>query len=243
MNLIVDVGNTFVKFAVFKEDTLVKKHSFKLNQFIPEFITICKEFKYLQNCIISSVGKLDNESVKLIKTKCFVVFLDSSTKVPFENLYKTPMTLGVDRIALVSASASQYSNKNVLIIDAGTCITYDFINSENQYLGGAISPGIQMRYQSLNNFTANLPLLDTKLPENIIGNTTNEAIHSGVVLGILNEIKGAITIYKEKYTDLTVILTGGDAIFLSKQLKSSIFANSNFLLEGLNYILQFNLNE
>jgi type III pantothenate kinase len=243
MNLIVDVGNTFVKFAVFEDDTFLKKHNFKMNQFIPELNTLYETYPNLQNCIISSVGKLDNEFVKLIKTKFFVVFLDSSTKVPFENLYKTPKTLGVDRIALVSASVSQYPNKNVLIIDAGTCVTYDFINSKNQYLGGAISPGIQMRYKSMNNLTANLPLLDTRIPENIIGNKTDEAIHSGIVLGIINEIEGAISTYKEKFTDLTVILTGGDAIFLSKQLKSSIFANSNFLLEGLNYILQFNLNE
>lgn len=243
MNLIVDVGNTFVKFAVFDREILVKKHSFRVNQVLSELNAICKEFQSLENCIISSVAKLDKAVVNLIKNKLHVVFLDSSTKVPFVNLYRTPHTLGVDRIALVSASVSQYPNKNVLIIDAGTCVTYDFINSKNQYLGGAISPGIQMRYKSLNNLTANLPLLDTRIPKNIIGNTTNEAIHSGVVLGILNEIKGAITIYKEKYTDLTVILTGGDGIFLSKQLKSSIFANSNFLLEGLNYILQFNLNE
>ena len=100
-----------------------------------------------------------------------------------------------------------------------------------------------MRYKSLNNLTANLPLLDTEIPESIVGNSTNDSIHSGVVNGVLNEIDGVIRDYKEKYSDLTVILTGGDANFLSKQLKSSIFANSNFLLEGLNYILQFNTNE
>lgn len=243
MNLIVDVGNTLVKFAVFNGDTLLKRHGFEMTNFIPEFDAICKEFQSLEHCIISSVGKLDISLVNLIKNKLYVIFLDSSTEVPFINLYKTPKTLGVDRIALVSAAAMQYRDRNVLIIDTGTCITYDFISNERNYLGGAISPGLEMRYKSLNNLTANLPLLDSKIPENVIGNSTNEAIHSGVVLGILNEIDGAITTYKEKYTDLTVILTGGDAFFLSKQLKSSIFANSNFLLEGLNYILQFNLNE
>ena len=116
-----------------------------------------------------------------------------------------------------------------------------FIINGNTYFGGAISPGIRMRYTSLNNLTANLPLLDTKLPENIIGNSTENAIHSGVVFGILNEIDGVIDSYRQKYSDLTVILTGGDANFLSKQLKNSIFANPNFLLEGLDTILTYNI--
>ena len=146
-------------------------------------------------------------------------------------------------MALVCASVRQFSDKNVLIIDAGTCITYDFINTDNEYLGGAISPGIRVRYKSLNNLTANLPLLESEMPKSIIGESTDESIHSGVIYGILNEIDGVIESYKLKFSDLTVILTGGDAKFLSKQLKSSIFANSNFLLEGLNFILQFNSNE
>ena len=128
----------------------------------------------------------------------------------------------------------------MLIIDAGTCITYDFINTNNEYLGGAISPGIRLRYRTLNNLTANLPLLDTQLPQDIIGNSTQNSIHSGVVFGVLKEIDGVIDEYVKKYSDLTVILTGGDTKFLSNQLKNSIFANSNFLLEGLNFILEYN---
>ncbi len=240
MNLIIDVGNTYVKFAVFQRDILLTKHKFKLDQFQKQFETIFKKYSNLDKCIISTVGKLDSKCLELVRKNLKVVFLDATTPVPFENCYKTPETLGVDRIALVSASVKQYANNNVLIIDAGTCITYDFINKKNQYLGGAISPGIQMRYKSLNNLTANLPFLDTEIPDNILGNTSEKAIHSGVIYGVLSEIDGSITTYNEKYADLTVILTGGDAIFLSKQLKSSIFATSNFLLEGLNYILQFN---
>ena len=144
---------------------------------------------------------------------------------------------------MVSASVQKYPYNNTLIIDAGTCITYDFVTNKNEYLGGAISPGIRMRYQSLNKLTAKLPLLETELPKDIIGNSTKNSIHSGVIFGVLKEIEGIIEVYVSKYKDLTVILTGGDANFLSKQLKSSIFANSNFLLEGLNFILQFNSNE
>ncbi|WP_104735521.1 type III pantothenate kinase [Hanstruepera ponticola] len=243
MNLIVDVGNTFVKLAVFKDDKLLVSRSIEVIGFEAEFKVLNKKFPNIQSCIISSVGNLPVENIKLVRERLHVIYLDSSTPLPFENLYKTPTTLGVDRLALVSASAIQYPDKNVLIIDAGTCITFDFINNKNQYLGGAISPGVQMRYKSLNNLTANLPLLEIKEPKNLIGNTTSEAIHSGVINGVLHEIDGVIEAYKLKYADLTVILTGGNANFLSKQLKSSIFANSNFLLEGLNYILQFNSKE
>ena len=125
-----------------------------------------------------------------------------------------------------------------MIIDAGTCITYDFINAEGVYLGGAISPGLRLRYTSLHNLTANLPLLETKEVENWIGDTTERAIHSGVYNGLIQEIDGVIAQYKDKYEPLVVILTGGDAHILSKRLKNSIFAHSNFLLEGLNYILK-----
>jgi type III pantothenate kinase len=135
---------------------------------------------------------------------------------------------------------NKYPNNNVLIIDAGTCITYDFITKKNDYLGGAISPGIRIRYKSLHNLTANLPLLDTNLPETLIGNSTESSIHSGVVFGVIKELDGVIDQYREEHQDLTVILTGGDAKFLSNQLKNSIFANSNFLLEGLNFILDYN---
>jgi type III pantothenate kinase len=138
---------------------------------------------------------------------------------------------------VLSAGANlNFPNKNVLVIGAGTCITYDFVNANNEYLGGAISPGIQMRYKSLNNYTSKLPLLKKEIPENFIGNSTQNAIHSGVIDGIIYEIEGFISQYFLKYQDLTIILTGGDADFLAKSLKSTIFANSNFLLESLNLI-------
>jgi len=240
MNLIVDVGNSYVKFAVFQQSKIIHKHTTELALFNEAFQSLRKDFSKIDKTIISSVGKLELTQIETIKKNCKVLVLTSKVKLPFENLYKTPKTLGVDRIALVSASVNQYPDANVLIIDAGTCITYDFINSKNQYFGGAISPGIRLRYQSLHNLTANLPLLDTEFPKDIVGSSTTEAIHSGVINGVLKEIDGIIDEYQNKFSDLTVILTGGDANFLSNQLKNSIFANSNFLLEGLNYILEFN---
>ena len=240
MNLIVDVGNTFVKFAVYSEADVIYKVSFELSEFKEQYKLLKKEFPNIKSAIISSVGRLTKKQIETINEGLKVLELSSKTKLPFNNLYKTPKTLGVDRMALVSASVYQFPDKNVLIIDAGTCITYDFITDKNDYLGGAISPGIRLRYKSLNNLTANLPLLDTDLPKTIIGNSTESSIHSGVVFGVIKEIDGVVDQYQLKYSDLTVILTGGDAKFLSNQLKNSIFANSNFLLGGLNFILDFN---
>lgn len=243
MNLIIDVGNTLVKLAVFSGGKLKVKETVKMNLFLECVKSLKKKHPLIKKAIISSVGRLSHNDLKHIDTHFDLVQLSSETKLPFKNLYETPKTLGVDRIALVCASVQQFSDKNVLIIDAGTCITYDFITHKNEYLGGAISPGIGIRYKSLNNLTANLPLLEIKMPNNIIGASTNSSIHSGVINGVLKEIDGVIEEYAYKYSDLTIILTGGNANFLSKQLKSSIFANSNFLLEGLNHILQFNRNE
>ncbi len=240
MNLIIDVGNTTVKLAIFEDEKLIFKKRVILENIQNGLDNIKKEFKFITKGIISSVGSLDKSNINYIKSQFKIIVLDTSTKIPFTNHYKSPKTLGVDRIALVSASVKKHKDQNVLIIDVGTCITYDFISNENEYLGGAISPGIRVRYQSLNNLTTNLPLLETKVPHSFIGNSTAESIHSGIINGILNEIDGTISKYDKKYKDLTIILTGGDADFLSKRLKSSIFAHSNFLLEGLNYILEFN---
>ncbi|WP_452225101.1 type III pantothenate kinase [Lacinutrix chionoecetis] len=240
MNLIIDVGNTYTKLAVFKDNKLVDKERVETKNCVSEIKKIQKKHVKIIFAIVSSVGKLNKETIQFLKTAFKLTELSHNSKLPFKNHYCTPRTLGIDRIALVCASFAQFPNSNVLIIDAGTCITYDFINAKNEYLGGAISPGIRMRYLAMHNQTANLPLLETTVPKQIIGDSTATSMHSGVINGVLNEIDGTISKYKDKYQDLTVILTGGDAKLLSKQLKSSIFANSNFLLEGLNFILQYN---
>lgn len=243
MNLIVDVGNTNVKLAVFQDNDVIHKETVHMDEVEIKIQELKNKYPLLSKAIISSVGNLSQIQYSNISKNFKTIVLSHSVKVPFKNKYKTPHTLGVDRIALVSAAVLKYPNKNVLIIDAGTCVTYDFINEKNEYLGGAISPGISVRYKSLNNLTANLPLLKRKTPKKLIGNSSKESIHSGVINGISIEIDGIVNKYHKKYKDLTVILTGGDSDFLSKRLKSSIFANSNFLLEGLNFILEFNLNE
>lgn len=240
MNLIIDVGNTLLKLAVFDSDVLFHKKNCKKKEFLTILSEVSEVYSKITHCIVSSVGDFTKRELSKLEECYSVVVLTNLTKVPFRNLYETPKTLGVDRIALVSAAAVGYPDRNVLIIDAGSCVTYDFLNIANEYLGGAISLGLSMRYSALNSFTAKLPYLEANTPKNLIGNSTAASIHSGVTQGLLYEIDGFIEDYKTNYTDLTIILTGGDAHFLRDSLKSDIFANSNFLLEGLNFILEHN---
>jgi type III pantothenate kinase len=242
MNLAIDIGNTRVKAAVFEGNKLVVIEYFKREEISLEFKKIVKTYKITET-IIANVASVSSEVLEEINKIVRLTRVNSLMKLPFTNVYATPHTLGLDRLALVFSAVLQYESQNILIIDAGTCITFDFVDKEKKYLGGAISPGIEMRYKSLNHFTSKLPLLDVTTPNQFIGNSTEESIHSGVVNGIVQEIDGVISQYKNKYLDLTVVLTGGDTNFLSKQLKSSIFANQNFLLEGLNRILIFNNNK
>ncbi|MFD2552691.1 type III pantothenate kinase [Bizionia sediminis] len=243
MNLIIDIGNTRVKTAVFQGYELLVKENDVLNNLENKIQLLMARFPEIKNCILSSVGLQTQIPAQLLPKHLHTLILNPKTPLPIINGYETPKTLGMDRLALACAAANKYPNNDCLIIDVGTCITYDFISKNNRYLGGAISPGLQLRYTALNSLTANLPLLKPETPKALIGTTTNGAIHAGVVYGILSEIDGVIARYQEKYSDLTVILTGGDTNFLSKQLKSSIFAHSNFLLEGLNHILHYNTNE
>ncbi len=240
MNLVIDVGNTLVKLAVFADSQIQFKKVCLKKDFLVVLNEIFINYTKLDFCIISMVGNLTEHQLGKLKNRIKVVVLDQNTKIPFINRYATPNTLGVDRIALVSAASQQYLNKNALIIDCGTCITYDFLNDKNEYLGGSISSGFNMRYKALHTFTAKLPLLDTGLPTKLVGDTTASSIHIGVFNGISYEIDGFIADYKKENSNLTVILTGGDAHFLRDRLKNDIFANSNFLLEGLNYILEYN---
>jgi type III pantothenate kinase len=240
MNLIIDIGNTRVKLAVYEENSYIDKYIVLKKDFFKSIKNILTEYPKIKKGIISSVNLFSKEEETKLKKLLNLTIVSASMSLPFKNLYKTPKTLGLDRIALIAAAANQYKKENVLVIDAGTCITYDFLNSKNEYLGGSISLGLTIRYEALHNLTAKLPLLKPDDSDYFIGNSTESSIHSGVINGLVNEIDGVIQQYQSAYKDLTIILTGGDTNFLSKRLKSSIFANSNFLLEGLNHLLKIN---
>jgi type III pantothenate kinase len=240
MLLAIDAGNTQIKGAVFEQNTLLYKEIISFTDWKNSLNKILKTFPNITDLVISSVGKLSKEDFFEFNSEMKIEFISNQSMFPFKNLYTSPETLGIDRMILASGAVLQFPNKNRLVIDAGTCITYDFVNKDNNYLGGAISPGIRLRYESLHNYTAKLPLLNREIPEQLIGNSTQQSIHSGIINGVTMEIDGFINANFNTYDNFIIILTGGDAEFLAERLKNTIFANSNFLLESLNQTFQYN---
>ncbi|MDI3525964.1 MAG: type pantothenate kinase [Tenuifilum sp.] len=239
MNLVIDIGNTFTKVAV-ADGQDVKYFQNTLEIEIDELDRIIKEFQP-NNCIVSAVGKIPVNTLMWLKQNINVHVAGINTKIPIENKYSTPETLGFDRLALAVGAATLFPNRNVLVIDAGTAITYDFVTESGVYIGGAISPGLQMRFKALHNFTAKLPLIEKVEKTEIIGTTTKTCVSSGVVNGALFEIDGYIHQISSIYDDCVVVLTGGDSNFLANNLKNSIFVNQYLLIIGLNRILDFNV--
>jgi type III pantothenate kinase len=243
MLLVIDVGNTQIKAAVFEQNTLLKKEIIAYEDWQISLKKVIKNFSEISILVVASVGKLEKSDFLTLDSGLNVYFITKESKFPFNNLYASPSTLGIDRMILASGAVLQFPKKNRLVIDAGTCITYDFIDSNDNYLGGAISPGIRLRYESLHNYTAKLPLLKKEKPIDIVGNSTTQSIHSGVINGVSFEIEGFINSVLDKNDNFIIILTGGDAVFLAERLKNTIFANPNFLLESLNQTFQYNNND
>ncbi|AXG73364.1 type III pantothenate kinase [Flavobacterium arcticum] len=241
MLLAVDVGNTKIKVAVFEEYALIDKFIFDRDEVEKKINKIFKTHCEISQIVLSSVGKEDEDLLLWLQTYADLTVINRMSRFPFENHYASPDTLGVDRMVLSAGAVLSFPDKNRLVIDAGTCVTYDFIDRSNSYIGGAISPGLRLRYESMHNFTAKLPLLYPEMPSDYTGNTTNKAMHSGVINGLLYEIEGFMSRYIEQYGDVSIILTGGDAEFLAKRLKNTIFANSNFLLESLNKLYLYTI--
>ena len=238
MNLIIDVGNSLLKIALFQKSDLVVKYDFSKSDKI-DIDKIFKNYSII-NSIVSNVSQISPDILTYLEKQTNLVLLNNKLKFPFKNLYKTKETLGQDRLGLISASCFDFPNENVLVIDAGSCITFDFKNDKNEYLGGSISPGISMRIKSLNSFTTNLPLVTLDNYNDLIGNDTKSSIKSGIVNGVIFEIEGVIDRYEHMFENIKIVLTGGDAKFLLKRIKNTIFADQNFLLKGLNNLLQVN---
>ena len=239
MNLVLDIGNNYFKIGIYKNSDLIYFFSDNSSKIESAINNVLSKYNDLSCAIISNVSSIN--TVDLFDSyKIRVLQLNSTFNFPFKIQYKTPLTLGNDRLALAAAASLLYPKSNKVIIDVGTCITIDFIDYNNNFYGGSISPGIDMRYKSLNNYTANLPLLEISDKFSYPGDSTENSIHSGVIGGVCNEIKGFIKNISSKHDDVKVILTGGNAKFLSKTLKITIFANQNFILDGLNSILNLN---
>ncbi len=239
--LIIDFGNAFVKIAVFQGLDLIFQETV-------EILTVQRlqelECSYhFKSAIISSVSEVPAMVRDFLEEPLRFVELSDRTNVPIVNRYATPETLGKDRLSVVVAAASMFPELNCLVIDAGTCITYDIIDQDKNYLGGSISPGMQLRFKSLNTFTSRLPLVRHRNFDGLTGSTTEESIQSGIINGIASEIDGIIERYKVHFPDLKVLVTGGDMNFFAKKLKSNIFAVPNLVLIGLNEILNYNFEK
>ncbi|MCT4624632.1 MAG: type III pantothenate kinase [Schleiferiaceae bacterium] len=237
-NLIIDIGNTFCKVAVFENQVLTQ--FFKIKDI--EVTTLKKniDFSEISLFLVSSTRQKPTELLNDLSQFGKCLWLEHHFSFPFTNKYATPDTLGKDRLALAASACLEFKNKDTLVIDAGTCITYDIITSKNEYLGGAISPGLEMRFKALNTFTEKLPLLEPKHPEDLIGKDTQDSILSGIVNGTALEIDGVINEYKKRFPNLNVVLTGGDQLFFAECIKNNFFARPEFLLKGLNYIAELN---
>jgi type III pantothenate kinase len=243
MNLIIDLGNSKIKVAVFESDTLILKDVFGYSDWKNNIKNTLEKNINIAHVVVSNVSNVSNDDLLFINEYSKLFFISSKVKLPFYNLYETPKTLGIDRIALAGGAVLTFPKMNRLVIDAGTCITYDFIDEQDNYHGGAISPGIRLRYEALHNYTAKLPLLEKDDIDELIGSSTVKSIHSGVLNGVSGEIDSFINRYSEIHKNFIIILTGGDAVFLAKRLKNTIFANPNFLLESLNQIFQYNQHD
>ena len=240
MSIAIDFGNTRIKVGIFNEDDGLEKFSV-FNYSDDEFSAFISQFSHKEECIYSHV-RTEKTLLNLIEQHfTSPIELTYRLNLPFTMGYKTPETLGKDRIAACAGAMEIFDNRPLLVIDAGTCITYDFISEHDHYMGGAISPGIELKLRALHEFTdklPNLPFNPDNKPVNI-GKSTNESLLSGAVTGTLHEISGFIATFGSLQT-LTIVLTGGHAQYLADNLENSTFAAPNLVLIGLNKIRKLN---
>ena len=240
ITLAIDIGNTRTKVAVFNQNELIAEvHLHQLDD-LPIFL----QTQQPDYAVMCAVGAGADEIAEVILSHQIPLLrVTPQTVFPFIIQYKTPQTLGMDRVAGIAAAQYFYPHKNCLVIDAGTCITYDFLSENNQYTGGAIAPGLQMRLKAMHEFTLKLPQPDLIWPEDFEGQSTNDALLSGVCFGLADEINGKIERYTQRYGPLQVLLCGGNAAMLAKHIKNNIFAVPSLVLVGLNQILLFHVNK
>ncbi|MDA3911361.1 MAG: type III pantothenate kinase [Bacteroidales bacterium] len=237
MNLIVDIGNSRTKFVWFFEDELVGKcFSDSTNPQLPKIVSQQKFYHIL----VSASGKILTEIKKaLIQRSQHFILMDSETPIPLQLHHETPKSLGLDRKAACVGASVLYPGKDCLVFDAGTALTIDLLSHEHGMMGGNISPGLNLRFQSLHNFTEHLPLLKPAENNSPLGNKTTDSIINGVQMGILFEVKAYIERYSLEYPGILPVFTGGDVDFFVKNLKNSIFAQPDLVVIGLNRILKY----
>jgi type III pantothenate kinase len=240
--LVIDIGNTTLKAGCFNNRSLLKfvRVVFDHEGAIEEALLKLVVHEPSEVLICSVVGKKKEVEQFLKRANIPFKYFQHGDKIPIKNKYETPETLGLDRLANAVAANAIYPNKPVVVIDAGTCIKFDFITRNNEFFGGSIAPGIDMRFKALHQFTNRLPLLSRSEMVYLIGKNTTEAIQSGVINGALAEVKGILEQYQMTHKDLQVILTGGDCALLERSLKSSVLTEPWLTLKGLNELFYIN---
>ena len=242
MNLCIDQGNSSTKVGIFNQTELIESFSYLAFE-KKELEELLTKFS-IESCIISSVISNNEGLVTELKSKIHrSIELTLKTNIPIENRYSTPETLGKDRLAAIVGASWLKPGSDILVIDAGTAITYDFIDSNQVFFGGNIAPGLDLRLRSLHEFTHKLPIVEPKTESPFLGDSTESAILSGALYGIVFEIDGYIDALKNKYPQLSTFLTGGSTFYFDNKLKNAIFAERNLVLIGLNRILQYNVQK
>jgi len=239
MIVALDIGNSFIKWGEFRDGRLNAVSKVEHESLLDRLEDIHKSTSRL-DLILCQTGHLAEEIKSKLAQRHRLLQISNKLKLPFDSNYKSPFSLGADRIALVAGATETAHEGDTLIIDFGTCITYDLLINNEVYAGGAISAGLFMRYQAMHNLTASLPLLEPVETTRLTGQTTEECMHSGVVNGLWAEIEGMVSRYTDSYKNLRVITTGGGSSVLPDRLKNRFFAAPNLLLHGMHKI--YNLN-
>jgi len=241
LNLCVDWGNTSVKAAIFDNDVLQKQFAFSPGAALEKVSSMMEAFQPVK-AILCSVVHHDDELHHLMKSKIkSTIRLDAYTRTPINNAYLSPENLGPDRLALVVAAHMQHPTKHNLVISLGTCATYNLVQKNKTFRGGAITPGLHMRLKAMHTLTDKLPDVGLEGDLALLGYDTETCMRSGAVFGLAAEIDGMIQAYETQYPDFNAILTGGDAPYFATKIKSKIFADPDLLLKGLNLILNYNV--
>lgn len=242
MNLVVDIGNTLLKLAVFDGGRLVAQQC--VGELREEtFAGLLGGARAARAVVASTRGEAPAIVEAVRRHTDYLLEFTPATPVPIGNAYLTPATLGRDRLAAAVGAATLYPRRNALIVDFGTAVTLDFVSADGVFRGGCISPGMAMRFRALHEYTAALPLCDATDSAELLGRTTDEAVRLGVMNSLAFEIEGYIARMQGEIEDLCVIFTGGDTNFFAKRIKNTIFANCNLVFCGLNRILEYNASE
>lgn len=238
MNLVIDIGNTRAKIGLFDGGILVKSEFCSYSKLLAKIDEYSERARHL---IICSVNQSVLVDIDIDRFKDSII-LSHETPIPVEISYESPKTLGLDRIANVVGGTQLYPSTDLLIIDVGTCITYDFINSKKEFLGGNISPGFYLRLKAMNSYTDQLPMIELNENFGFIGKTTEEALNNGVLNGCLEEVRFYCDKFSNEFKKGKILITGGDTEFFGRALKNSIFAHPFLTLKGLNEILHYNMS-